>query len=342
MAHATSFKAGGAVGVLKHNERYDKEKIVARSNETIDPSRTHLNYNLAPKRQGSLMEHIERVCSENGVRLSSRSDLNVMTSWVITAPKGLHESEVPQFFDVCYKFLNERYGEKFVLSATVHLDETTPHLHYGFIPVGFDKKNDRYTVSSKLVMTRSELQRFHKELSKEMTAFFGRDIGIENGETAKAGNRTVQELKLDSIVEQTEQAQKKLAELEGKVLTAKEVNAVKGRKSLFGALKGIPYSEYLDLKKTAETAEIRQKQADFYKTKAEEAQTALDEARSERSQLRLRALTAEADLQNERRHVQKVLERLSPEARQEFARAEMSLKSHHKEKNMGFDQGQSF
>lgn len=334
MAHATSFKAGGAVGVLKHNERYGKEKVVARSNETIDPRRTHLNYNLAPKRKGSLMEHIERVCLENGVRLSSRNDLNVMTSWVITAPKGLHESELPQFFDVCYKFLKERYGEKFVLSATVHLDETTPHLHYGFIPVGYDKKNNRYTVSSKLVMTRSELQRFHKELSKEMTAFFGRDIGIENGETAKAGNRTVQELKLNSIVEKTEQAQKELAELEGKVLTAKEVNAVKGRKSLSGALNGVSYSEYLNLKKTAETAENWQKTAIFYKTKAEQIKNALDEARSESSKLRHKAFSAEANLQNEKIRLKNVLDRLSPQALSEFSRAEQSLKlkSQHKEK----------
>lgn len=334
MAHATSFKAGGAVGVLKHNERYGKEKIVARSNETIDPSRTHLNYNLAPKRQGHLMEHVGKVCSENGVRLSSRSDLNVMTSWVITAPKGLHESEIPHFFTACYEFLNDRYGEKFVLSATVHLDETTPHLHYGFIPVGYDKKNDRYTVSSKLVLTRAELQRFHKDLSRKMTALFGRDIGIENGETAKSGNRTVQELKLDSILEQTEKAQKELAELEGKILSAQELKAIKGRKSLSGALNGVSYSEYLDLKKTAETAENWQKTAIFYKTKAEQTKTALDEARSESSELRHKAFSAEANLQNEKIRLKKVLERLSPQARAEFSRAEQSLKlkSQHKEK----------
>ena len=36
--------------------------------------------------------------------------------------------------------MTKRYGEKYTLSATVHLDETTPHMHYSFIPVGYDKR----------------------------------------------------------------------------------------------------------------------------------------------------------------------------------------------------------
>ena len=62
--------------------------------------------------------------------------------------------------------MNERYGNQNVLSATVHYDETTPHLHYAFIPVVFDEKKQREKVSAKEVLTRKELSSFHQDLDK--------------------------------------------------------------------------------------------------------------------------------------------------------------------------------
>ena len=70
MAHVTSYKVGGAIGVLKHDERSEHDHVQERKNESIDNSRTHLNYNMAAKRSGTLMQHIKRVCDENNVRLS--------------------------------------------------------------------------------------------------------------------------------------------------------------------------------------------------------------------------------------------------------------------------------
>lgn len=234
MAHLASFKAGGAAGVLKHDERKEGDKVEHRKNECIDPNRTAQNYNLAPARRGKLMDYIKRVCNENNVRLSTRKDLNVMCSWIVTAPKKLQQAEIPRFFKACYDFLSKRYGKKYVLSATVHLDETTPHMHYSFIPVGYDSKNNRYTVSSKLVATRTELQQFHKDLSSYMSEVFGRNIGIENGKTAKAGNRTTEELKYQSAIERREKAEEALKQIADKSrdLTSEQQNCVQEIKIL--------------------------------------------------------------------------------------------------------------
>ena len=259
MAHLASFKSTGAVGVLRHDERKETDKVQSRKNECIDNSRTHLNYNLASPRKGTLMEHIRRVCSENQVHLNKRKDLNVMCSWVVTAPKSITSAEqLLKFFRCCYDFMTNRYGKKYTLSATVHLDETTPHLHYSFLPVGYDKKNERYTVSSKLVATRTELRNFQRELSKALEKEFGYDVGILN-EATKDGNKEIQELKLQTAKKRiaeaeqfAEQAEKRLNDLQGRVLKQEEVNALQGKKTLTGGLKGISYSEYLSLKKTAQ------------------------------------------------------------------------------------------
>ena len=59
MAHLTSFKSAGAIGVIRHDERKETDKVQSRKNECIDSSKTHLNYNLAPPRKGTLMEHFK-------------------------------------------------------------------------------------------------------------------------------------------------------------------------------------------------------------------------------------------------------------------------------------------
>lgn len=234
MAHVTSYKVGGAIGVLKHDERSEHDHVQERKNESIDNSRTHLNYNLAAKRSGTLMQHIKRVCDENNVRLSTRKDLNVMCSWVVTAPKTVKPAELPMFFKACFDFLEKKYGKQYTLSATVHMDETTPHLHYCFLPVGLDKKNNRLTVSSKLVLSRSHLRTFHKELESELKTVFGRNLGIENGATKK-GNQTVAQLKqqseLAAKIKQQQQELQKLAE-KSRELAAETTKAQREIKSI--------------------------------------------------------------------------------------------------------------
>lgn len=70
------------------------------------------------------------------------------------------------------------------MAAVVHYDETTPHLHYAFVPVVFDDKKSRYKVSAKEVLTRHDLQTFHEDLDqhlKKVLPFY--EQGILNHKT---------------------------------------------------------------------------------------------------------------------------------------------------------------
>lgn len=219
MAHLTSYQMGGAVAILRHNERTEKDKVHSRKNEKIVPARTHLNYNLAPRRKGNLSEHIAKICSDNGIRLNKRKDLNVMSSWIITQPQDIKAEESKKFFEDTYSFLINRYGKENVLSACVHLDETTPHIHFEFIPVGTDGNGQR-TVSSKLVCTRSELKIFHKDLGKHLSESFGRKISIENGATVE-GNKSIDELKRGTATQTLKNTLRQADEVQGRVTTLK-------------------------------------------------------------------------------------------------------------------------
>lgn len=216
MAHAENYKLSGAVGVLRHNERKINDNVQSRKNECIDSSRTGLNYNLAPERCSKVLkDHIRKVCQDNGVRLNNRKDLNIMSSWVITAPKPLLEQypdRQKEFFERCYEFLCERYGKEFVLSSMVHLDETTPHMHFEFIPVGYDRKNDRLTVSSKFTVTRTDLRTFHQDLERYIKASMNINLPILNKATAE-GNKSIDELKRQSATERLQEATEKASKI---------------------------------------------------------------------------------------------------------------------------------
>lgn len=197
MAHLAKHTRAAVGHLLAH---YDRQADHI-GNENIDLARTPGNYNLGPGRSVSQGDFIRQRCSE--VKMQNRKDVNVMCSWVVTTPADLSAADRHQFFRTAYDFMTERYGgEQNVVSAYVHMDEITPHMHFAFVPVVVDLKRGGEKVSAKEAVNRRDLQTFHKKLSHRMEQVFGRDIGIENGAVkANGGNQTIPQLK-----EQTERA----------------------------------------------------------------------------------------------------------------------------------------
>ncbi len=202
MANVQKYTRAQVGGLTRHYERAKKEngEYYQFGNQEVDTARTHLNYNLAPVRDQ--LAFISRRTSE--VECVSRANINVMCGWVVTAPQELDEGELRPFFEEAYKFLNNRYAggsDKNVISAYVHMDESSPHLHYAFVPVVHDEKKDIDKVSAKAVINRRELQVFHQDLERHMAAVFGREVGILNGAT-KEGNKSIEELKRGSAIQE--------------------------------------------------------------------------------------------------------------------------------------------
>ncbi|MFP3514402.1 plasmid recombination protein, partial [Peribacillus sp. SIMBA_075] len=55
------------------------------------------------------------------------------------------------FFKEAYSFLKDRYSEQNIVHAAVHLDEKTPHMHVGMVPVTEENK-----LSAKQIFNRKE------------------------------------------------------------------------------------------------------------------------------------------------------------------------------------------
>lgn len=202
MANYKKYTKGATGHLTKHFERAKDEKgeYISFSNIDIDTQKSHLNYNLAPEH--NQMDFIRQRCSE--VKCLNRKDVNVMCSWVVTAPKGLDPSEERAFFRHTYDFLEKRYDKENVISSYVHLDEKSPHMHFAFIPIVTDKKKGIKKVSAKEKVTKIDLQSFHSDLEKYLEHTLGHEVGILNNAT-KEGNKSINTLKRGTAIEKVEQ-----------------------------------------------------------------------------------------------------------------------------------------
>lgn len=218
MAHMMKHTKASCGHMFAHFDR----KAEHISNENLDRTRTHLNYNLATHQQMDQGEFVRQRCSE--VRCQNRKDVNVMVSWVVTAPKDLPEAEHKAFFQASYDFLQKRYGRENVVSAYVHMDEVTPHMHFVFVPVVRTFKQDRknpdistevYKVSAKECVNRYDLQSFHESLQRYVSKELGHEVSILN-EATKEGNRSIEELKRQSATERLQEATEKASKIVSK------------------------------------------------------------------------------------------------------------------------------
>lgn len=198
--HVAKYNKSATGHMCAHYERRKDKRgeYIKFGNQNIDLSRTHLNYNLAPEHDQ--IEFIQQRTSD--VKCQKRADVNVMCDWVVTAPEGLDRGNLKEFFKASYDFFEKRYGRENVISAYVHMDETTPHMHFAFVPVVFDKKKEIYKVSAKQLLTKTELKRMHPDLTRHLKEEYswGRNLKILNGATA-GGNRTVAEMNCEKEIE---------------------------------------------------------------------------------------------------------------------------------------------
>lgn len=227
MAHVTHFKKTQVGNMMAHHDR-EQGSNRKYSNQEIDHSKTKMNYNLFDRKElqsfslRKRVDELEKIYIEN-VKKKHRNDLNVMCCWVVTLPKQKqfenNSAKQKEFFEHTVNFLVAKYGDKNVIAANVHNDETSPHLHFSFVPVVMDKKRNFEKISSKECLSRTHLRYFHQELSDYLEDKMGFKCKIvdelkasetiekeENpnqikNESKKFKNRTIEQLKRDSIVQ---------------------------------------------------------------------------------------------------------------------------------------------
>lgn len=127
-------KAGSVAACERHNER---KKETYKSNPDIDLECSKHNYHLVPPPRHTYKKEINRMVQAAGCKV--RKDSVMMVETIITASPEFMNSLPPEeqkaYFAMALDFIAERVGKKNILSAVVHMDEKTPHMHLCFVPI---------------------------------------------------------------------------------------------------------------------------------------------------------------------------------------------------------------
>lgn len=206
VCHMEKYKRQEVSPVEEENER---DETYEASNPQIDSNRTSRNYHLVTP-PPTYLEFINARIATLTLKRKLRSDAVYMNSFVLTSDKdffmGLPLAAEKEFFTDCVKFFADKYGAENIISAVVHKDETTPHLHLNLVPITNGK------LCSKDLYDR-------KKLSELQTSFYekvGKKWGLERGKfKSGAKHITAAEYKAQKIIEEAEgQAEKIKAESE--------------------------------------------------------------------------------------------------------------------------------
>ena len=132
----TKYKRENLKGIYRHNERRNKNY----SNDNIDKERSYLNYSIkSPKYRYD--KEFDRLKEKYNLKGQIKTVSNIACEYIITSDKQffeeIGEEETKRYFQIAYKFVSEykNLGEQYIMSAKVHMDEETPHMHLIFLPV---------------------------------------------------------------------------------------------------------------------------------------------------------------------------------------------------------------
>ncbi len=179
-----------AVGSMQyHNDRVPGQ----HSNEDIDQEKSNLNkeYIEHGSYRAEVNERIERF-RESSRKI--RKDAVVLAEGVATASPeffdGKSREEVMAYFDDVFEFCKSEFGEQNLVHFTVHMDETTPHAHFGFTPI-----KDGTLSWKNYFDGRDALRGFQNRYWERV----GKQWGLERGETGSGRtHKTTREMKREA------------------------------------------------------------------------------------------------------------------------------------------------
>ncbi len=164
-----------------HNER---TKEVYASNPDVDTERSKYNIHLV-KPNSKYRAEAERQIAEVGCRTRTDS-VRVVETLITASPeffKGKKKAQVKEYFEHAMNFILKHVPKERIISAVIHVDEKTPHMHLSFVPI----TDDGRLSAKEIVGNRKKLTWWQDEFWKHMVKKYP---DMERGESASVTGRT--------------------------------------------------------------------------------------------------------------------------------------------------------
>lgn len=184
------------------------ERRVIASN--VDPTRTHLNRELAQLPEGVTErdEAIAHRIKSAGIKRKITPDqvraIRVMLSGTHEAMMKIQQDgRIDEWCDDSMQWLHKTFGKENTVSAVLHMDETTPHIHATIMPIvtgerrkakqkkqtegkrTYRKKNDTARLCADDVLNRDRLVAYHDDYAKVMERY-----GLQRGVRGSGARHT--------------------------------------------------------------------------------------------------------------------------------------------------------
>lgn len=202
-------------GMQFHNQRERESK----TNPDIDKERTHKNYDLVNDGNIDYNKRVKEIIEsqKTGTR-KTRKDAVLVNELLVTSDKDFFErldsAEQKRFFEESYKLFSERYGGQNIAYATVHMDEKTPHMHLGVVPMREGK------LQGKNVFNRQELLWLQDKFPEHMQKL---GFDLERGEKGSTREHLeTREFKKQTLEKEIDFLEKNLQEKKNELLALNE------------------------------------------------------------------------------------------------------------------------
>ena len=193
----TNYKMKNLAGIYRHNER----KNTHYSNKDIIRQNSNKNYSIK-KPYTTYEKAFKELKKQYNLKGQIKSVSNVACEFIITSDKEffntIGENEMKRYFKTAYDFVAQykNLGEQYILSAKVHLDESTPHLHIVFIPVVHKKDKSGKEITK---VACSEFWKGKNSYEQLQNSFYEyiteRGFNLERGKTKDTEHLSVEKYK---------------------------------------------------------------------------------------------------------------------------------------------------
>lgn len=198
-------------GIQKENTRTATEY-----NNRVEPGMDILNVDLL--HSNNWMQDIQQEIDKAGARTRSNSVVALDTIYTASPQffQGKTNEENDQFFRDCLQFHQRKFGH--IISAVIHYDETTPHLHVVSVPLTRDGRLSARDV----IGNRTQMRRTQTEFYEQVGKRYGLERGVQQDGPEKREHITAQEHRLREVQQETQRELDKLGAVSHREQTERE------------------------------------------------------------------------------------------------------------------------
>ena len=225
---------GSDSGTTAHIERF----IIPKN---ADPTRTHLNRRLieypdgVKDRSAAIQQRLEEAGLTRKIGNNQVRAIRVLLTGTHEDMERItREGRLDEWCEDNLKYLADTFGRENIVSAVLHMDEQTPHIHVTLVPIVREERKrkkkeqqvkKRYrkkpTDTARLcaddIMTRAKLKSYQDTYAQAMSRY-GLQRGIDGSEAKHISTRQYYR----DLMQQTEQLRTDIGQLQDRKATAQE------------------------------------------------------------------------------------------------------------------------